>query len=737
MALDSVKGGTAKAAAMIAGWRGMPWSIPAAGGWLRDTLIAEAERCFLWLPVLFGIGIGLYFALPVEPLLWLAAVLAGLAVLLLLAVRAFPAARILLVVLAMPLLGFAAATWRTADVAAPVLTRPIGPVEVQGRIVDLDRQDNGFRVLLDQVTIAGWGADRTPARVRIRLRTIDEPPQGGERIAVRARLVPPSAPSLPDGFDFPRFAWFQRLGGVGSAIGPVRRIDAAAPGGFEVTVTRLRAAIERRIEAAVGQATEGERLRAAVAVALVTGKRGGITDDVNDAMRDSGLAHVLAISGHHISLIAAFVFFLVRGGIALVPPLALRVPGKKIATVTAFVVAFGYLHLSGNTVPTQRAVLMLGVIAIAVLFDRLSLTLRTTAIAALVVLAAAPETLIGASFQLSFAAVVALVAAYEAWRDRPRRDPGLQDVSLLWRGAGRVVAFMVGVVVTTAIASLATAPFVAYNFDRLPLYGMVGNLLAMPVVSLWIMPWALVTLVLMPFGLHGLALVPMGWGIDLFVAAARLVAGWRHATIPLTGMTAAGIAIFTVGGCWLLFWHRRWRWLGAAAMVAGCLTPLFDRPPSILIAEDGRLVAIRTAAPNQLWVPNPKASAFVLGVWRQRLGDPDLRAWPKTGMAADGMIACDRDACRIRYGPHRVVVLRRLKAAETACRDADILVSSGVLPWRLKFRGACSGVTVLDRIALRRSGAQAIDITAAGMVRHTVRDARGQRPWTRTAPRAP
>lgn len=484
---------------------------------VADTVAGERERWLLWAPVAFGTGIGVYFGLPWEPPAMAGIfVLAGSAALAW-RLRARMVLALVLLGMAFGAGGFAAAQLRSHLAAAPVLEKPYGPAGVSGRVVRVELRPDGPRVTLTHVALKNIGAGATPDRVRIKLRRGDGP-DIGDRIDVFAKLMPPSAPAAPGAYDFQRRSWFEGLGAVGFAMGRMRRAEeGGAPQDRSpaLFMAALRLHMTERIRAAL----PGES--GAIAAALMTGDRSAISRRTLDAMRDSGLAHLLAISGLHLGLVAATLFFGLRALLALSERLTLRHPIKKWAAVAAMAGSFAYLLLAGATVPTQRAFVMTGLVLIAVLLDRQAISMRLVAWAAMVILAIAPESLLGASFQMSFAAVVALIAFYDAFRDRFRTVRLAAGHGF----AARIGLYAGGVAATTVIASFATGLIALHHFGRIAVYGLPANMLAVPLTALWIMPWAVIAAVLMPLGLEGLPLILVGWGIDglLWVAGKSVV----------------------------------------------------------------------------------------------------------------------------------------------------------------------------------------------------------------------
>ena len=523
------------------------------GPWLRAEFFAERDRWALWLPVAIGVGVALYFALPVEPPGWSGAAVAVAALALGLVGRRRAAWIVAGLAAGAVAVGFAAAQWRAHAVAAPVLEKRLTAVIVSGRVAEIEPRADGRRLLLDPVSIAGLAPDRMPVRVRVRVRGGADPaaPRVGDWVRVRATLSPPSAPAAPGAFDFQRRAWFLRLGGVGFAYGKPVRVDPPAgedarPEGWRLAVEDMRQAVFARVTTALAGET------GAVAAALMMGERGAISAAALATMRDSGLAHLLAISGLHIGLMAGFAFFAVRGGLALVPFVALRKPLKKWAALAALAAAFAYLLIAGAPVPTERAFVMAGLVLLAICIDRTGISMRLVAWAAAAILLVRPESLLGASFQMSFAAVIALIAAYELIGKRLRAWYG---------GAGpvrRIGLYMVAVAVTSLVAGLATGPIALHQFNRVVAYGLGANMLAVPLTALWIMPWAMVAFVLMPLGLESWALIPMGWGIDgVVLAVARTVADWPGAVALVPSLPAWGFLLCIAGALWLCLWRRR------------------------------------------------------------------------------------------------------------------------------------------------------------------------------------
>ncbi|MDP6602814.1 MAG: ComEC/Rec2 family competence protein [Rhodospirillales bacterium] len=683
---------------------------------VASSFAAERERWALWLSVFLGAGVAIYFALPSEPPPWLGA--AGLVVVAAGAVVFRRAAHVAIVTGALGalILGFVVVQWRTARVAEPILAERLGPVEVVGRVTAVESLGDAARVILDELEIAQLEDGETPKTVRIRLGGRQPPLAAGMRIRVLAVLSPPSAPAAPGAFDFQRRSFFNGLGAYGFSMGSARLEDAVSSDGLRLKLARLRQTVSSRVSAAL------DGPQGAIAAALMTGMRGAIPAPLMAAIRGSGIAHLLAISGLHIGLVAGILFFGIRAGLALIPRLALRQPIKKWAAGAAIAGAFAYTVCAGATVPTQRAFLMIGLVLVGVLLDRRGLTMRLVAWASAVILIFRPESLLGASFQLSFVAVVALIAVYEAIRARRTfMDRGTSS----W--GRRAMLYLGGVALTTIVAGAATAPFALFHFNRLAAYGLAANLVAVPITALWVMPWAVAAYALMPFGLEAAALAPMGWGITIIIDVAETVAGWPGAVALLPAMPTWGLGVIAFGGLWLCLWWTRWRLLGAPVIALGLASVMLARPPDVLVDADGNLMAVRSAD-GRLTVSSTRSARFVRDVWTRRSGqeEPAL-AWPAPGTSADGRLRCDSLGCVYRSHARTVALVRRAQALIEDCWVADVVVS--VVP----VRAACpSARVVVDRFDLWRYGAHAIWLgegDASNIRVESVNRGRGDRPW--------
>lgn len=687
--------------------------------WILDQLDAERGRWILWLPVAMGLGIAVYFELPSEPALWVGPAVAVGAVGAAFFAPAGSFARALAIGLVASAIGLGLVAWRTASLAAPTLSRPLFSINVEGRVADIQRLPDGVRVVLEAVRLKGNGvppAEMMPVRVRVSLTRGAPPLTVGDRLLVLANLSPPAGPAAPGAFDFQRVAWYQQLGAVGYALAPAAVVEHGKPSGFVRTLDALRAETAERILKVLPGPAGG------VVASLLVGEQTAVDKDVAQAMRDSGLAHILSISGLHIVFVVGLVMGIVRYGIALVPALALRIDAKKVAAVLALMAALFYTALAGAPVPAQRACAMAGFALLAILLDRTALSLRLVAWSAVIVLAAAPESLTGASFQMSFAAVVALIAGWEAasgWRRRlHERAEGARH-----RWAWRLAAALGASLATTLIASVATGAFAAYHFNRVSLLGVAANLVGVPLTGFWIMPWGLLAMLLMPFRLEAVALVPMGWGVDVLNAIAFYVASWPEAATLVPSLPGASLWLLTLGGLWLCLWRRRWRLAGLPVAAIGLL--LGPPPaPDLLMSEDGRVLGLRDER-GMVHVASARTDRFVSDAWARRQGQDGARRWTVSADEQASGLGFAIGLCRWRKGPWRIALVSDDRRLAEACGSADIVLSTVDAQG-----GRCRGPRlVIDRRDAWREGAQALWLDDLGVRRETANARRGDRPW--------
>jgi competence protein ComEC len=687
---------------------------------LRDQATNQALRWRLWAPVAFGGGCATYFALKVEPDALPLGLAALLAAGLWLWIRRLPVGRAVtwpLMLLAFFALGTANAKWRSDRVAAPIASAMAEPARITGWVTDVESPggSGGARVVIAPVRIAGLAPEAVPIRIRATLPDA-EPLAPGTAVTLFALLNPPPAPASPGAYDFGRVAWFQRMGGVAFVLAEPRPA-ALAPVPWRLRLTMaingLRVDLARRIVDRLGPRTGG------IAAAMTTGVEAWLDPEEVERMRDSGLAHILSISGLHMAVVGGFAFFAARLVIALIPPLALRINGKKAAAWTGLVAVGVYLVVSGAPPPAVRAAVTAAIAFLAILLDRPAITMHGLAVAALIVLAVQPEAIVTPGFQMSFAATAALVALVEAWPRRPREIQTPAAILIVQRTGQWIAA----AALASLVAGAATAPFAMQHFNRAAMYGLLSNMTVAPISDFVIMPALALGALLEPLGLGGPFLGLAGLGIEAMLAVGAWTAGLPGAVRTWASAPGAALPIAFLGVMICCLVRGPLRWIG---LPMACAVMLWPRAPTpdVWVGDAGSQGA--SVVERRAVIVRPAVREFSVDVWSRRRG---VLAEPR---AAEDWV-CGRTDCRPRTeGPGPALLWGRrppsLAQLGAACATAEVVgVRAGVdaLP------PECAGRLVLDGRDFARRGAVELWRDGSGWRALWVADLRGERPWAR------
>ncbi|MEW9808394.1 ComEC/Rec2 family competence protein [Mesorhizobium sp. ZMM04-5] len=672
-------------------------SLPAWGDAVRAASRAvetELDRgiAFVLAPVFLAVGAIIYFALAREPAL--ASLAAGAVVLgiLALATRSRPALNMPIAAALLLVLGALAAKTETLRADTKMLGGEV-TTRLEGTVARIERLASGrVRLTIDVTATARPVLRHAPDRVRLSARRIPDGVAAGASVSGLVRLMPPSGPVRPDSYDFSFESYFDGIGASGYFLSGPEPIPSAAKASavsaFKVAVERYRHAVAERISGHIGGA-EGE-----IAAALVVGVRAGIPEDVNEALRKAGIYHIISISGLHMALVAGSIMWMLRSGFALFPDFASRHAVKKYAAALALIGLAGYLFISGAEVAAQRSFIMIAVMLAAVLLDRAALTLRNLAIAAIIVIALSPHEVVGPSFQMSFAATVALVGVYAAWSDwrteRPAGPPLARSLPV--RLLRAVLLGFAGLAVTSIAAGGATAIYAAWHFQQMPSLGLFTNLAAMPIVSFVVMPFAVLGSLAMPFGLDGPFFQVMGIGLAWTVAIAQWFA--ERSPSDIVGLVpASAVAVLTVA-LLVATVFSTWLRLAAVPIAAAGFFLLIERPePDLFASEDGRLVGLGIG--DGIAVNRARPSQFTADNWRRALQAdavvrPEGRQQRSAAQSADATgdgtgaaknldgaagFVCGDGLCLARH-PAGATVAHALdtQAATDACAVAEVIV---------------------------------------------------------------
>lgn len=700
----------------------------------RDASLSLAQWPLLALTGLPA-GILIYFALPVEPPWWLGVLaLLGCGALIVAVLRwasagealrvgglALSALTLLLSALTASSLGFTAASLRTASLATPRLERPIFAKQVTGVLRRSEQEAEAWRLWIEPEVIDGWREGRRmPKLLRLRWSELDADPallRVGARLSGRVQAFPPSEPVRPGGLDIQRLAYFQGVGGYGRFMDAPQLVQAAPSwtlaSALEAWREGLAQHLRQNYSGDVGQAM----------TALVVGHSQGLSEAGKEAIRKSGLAHLFAISGLHMGIVAGFAFLCLRFSLLGLGVPALRLHAKKIAAVLTLGVAVGYLLVSGAAIPAQRAFLMLALVLTAVAFDRRAFSPRLVGWAAAVILLTRPESLLTPSFQMSFAAVSALIAFASVWQRLLNR--GFFGADGQERSLGLLMASKAaGLMVTSVLATLATAPFVLATFHRLALAGVLSNLLAVPLTGLWILPWGMVGLLLAPFGLGDLAFMPMSWGVRLLLEWAHWFSGLEIGLIYMASFSGGWTALTGVA-LWLSLLTRGVLRAGAALMLlVSFVGPMAAEPARAYIAGNARSVAIQS--PEGLILYRSRAGSFVADQWSHAQGWQPVLSLKQA--EAQGLIRCDELAC-VTLEPRPIAISQDFESLIDDCQSAALVISL-----QASMQGC--GVPLIDYARLKERGAIAVYRKGKSWQLQEVRDWQGKRPWSKWWPRA-
>lgn len=686
---------------------------------LEQFIARQRQNAFLWVPVLIGTGIGLYFSLKVEPS-GLAGVVAFCLCAFIVALafgwqRSVTPAVVLGIGFMLVSAGWNVAKLRTFLVSAPAIARSMDPVMVEGIVSSLDMLDKkrGTRVILKDPVIEGLKREQTPQSIRISIRK-DGDLKPGQHIRVLAGLNPPSPPVLPGSFDFQRHMYYLRIGALGFAYKAPEII--AQPGQKETLSHWIESFRQKHSLSVRAVVAEPE---ASIVSALLLGERAGIPEDTWQDIRAAGLAHVISISGLHIGLIAGGIFFFSRLAMALVPRFALYHPIKKYAAVMALLGCTFYAVMVGLSVPTLRSVMMTGLVLTAIMFDRSPFSMRLVALSALIILLTTPEALTGPSFQMSFGAVAALIFFYDETRNFWAR---INRSGHWWR---KPIIHVIGICATSLIATLATAPFTLYHFQQFPIYSVIGNALALPVVGFVVMTAAVMAYLLMPFGLEAPALQVMGWGVDMMLDISRWIAGWPQASLLLPAWPLASLVSFTLAGLGLMLLRGRIRWIFVFPLILGVAFVLVNKKPDIVVAQSAKLVMVRLSD-EHIILNTRRTERFAAENWVRAMGlEPEkVGVFPKEGRVQGGgnNLSCDPYGCRVHLQGRNIALSFDPRTVVEDCGQVDLLISTKPV------RG-CRRNPVIDRWDLKDDGTHAIWITERFLRIKTVEGERGKRPW--------
>jgi competence protein ComEC len=685
------------------------WSNPVKWVDWREVLETEYARLTVWSPLLLVIGIWSYFSFTSEPSTWLTLPSLSLSLCLLL----WSKTPRLLKVLALIILGFAAAQLRSQWVATPLLRAYSPAQKMEGYVADVDVRSKQRFTLVVQITKAeGLVVAETPVRIQLTITGKHEPPRVGDVVAVTADLAPLPRPAQPGAFDYGRQLYFQSIGAVGRSKVAPTVLTTETPWRFKLrrAFHDLRTAIGARVKAAIPGPI------GSFADALITGERASIPRDMNTSLQVSGLFHILSISGLHMALVAGGAFWSLRAILATSPTLALRRPIKQWAACFAIFVGALYMLLADSGAATERSFIMIAVVFFAVLVNRPALSMQNLSLAAVFILLREPEQALAASFQMSFMAVMGLAAFFQWWQRYVPTPNSKTPQSFVMRWSKHVSMLVLASLATSLVAGVLSGIPAAHHFGRVAPYSVVSNALALPIVSILVMPSAMASVLLMPIGLEVLPLKAMGWSLQIVMLISDWVASWPAAAVQLPRLSVHIAAALALAMALLLLPITKLRLASLPLFVLTAIMFVYQAPaPLVLVDERAANVAVRTE--QGLAPAVPKAAAASVSRWLSQSGDVVgfKRASQRAGWT------CAAGLCTTMQENMTIAFLPKIALPMTRCPIVDVLISQEPL------RRRCKGKRItIDRFDVWRNGAHAV--YSNGQVEHA-RGTQGQRPW--------
>lgn len=578
--------------------------------YIKNNLIEESANWFNASIALFSFGIIAYFYFPFEPSVWLTLTLIELVVILGIFLRYRENFSYYVIATLIFLFGFTYTQLKAINISHKFRVNKNITTVVSGKITEIKKSDiYGKKVVIKDAYL--YDLDKTIDLANISLTKYSDDVRIGDCIDVVANLKPVFSPAIPNGYQHDRRMFFDGIGATGYAIRRAEKITCQINDTFIDRINNYIGKLRYNLTSRIYEILPKDQ--ASIASAIIAGEKGGISKDLIEAYRTAGLAHFLSISGLHMSMIVTLVFFIVRFVLSLIPAIVREYDTKKFAAIIAVFVSLLYMFISGASIPTRRAFIMTTIVLVGVMTGRKAISIRSLAIAALIVLLISPEAIVSVSFQMSFIAVIALISFYELYDDKIRSYLYNYDKNIFVRFFRFIFIYVIMVLVSDFVASFAVLPFELFHFNNFEPYNLVGNLIAAPIISLVIMPFALFSAVLMPLGLDGYSLNILGYGIGLLNEINNFIYKLPNSNIYLKSISSEGLFIFTFGIIWLSVWKRKWRNLGWLFIVVGLSSYFFVKTPDVLVSENFDLIGIK--ANNKLVFLSNNNKRFVKNVW--------------------------------------------------------------------------------------------------------------------------
>ena len=692
--------------------------------YLEECFYKEHRSLFLWIAVLFASGILIYFGINFEPKWYISVIAVScLLIIYLLFRNKYTMLSYISFSLLIIALGFGNASFRSYYLDSPIIPND-GFYELEGRIINVDNNYKGIeRYIISDLLIYGQDIINTPKKIRLTIRTENNGAEIGDIIKVRARLSKPPRPVIPNGYNFARKAYFSQIGAIGFSLSDIEIIKEYNDNNRVINnyISYIRDKISSYNNEILG--TE----KGAISSALLVGKRYAIDDEILDNIRASGIAHLLAISGLHLVMVTGITFLVIRKLLSLSLYIAEYYNTKKLAAIVAILVGFFYLAITGYPVSAQRAFLMSLMFFLAIMIDRESMPIYSVAWSALIILIISPENILEPGFQMSYSAVIALVSSYSFFNERLNRN-NFKDISFIRKS----IKYIFNIALSSFIASLATTPFAIYHFNQYSLYGIITNLIAVPLTTLWVMPFGMLSMLLYPLNLGYIALIPMGWGIDILISISSYIAGLPNSSGVTSSLSSNIILLMVFGGLWLALWVSSIRIIGGIIIIISIIIAYIkhDNIADIIIGGENDIsYAFIDKINDRILYSDNYNNNYQDDIWAKKIGVENK--YNISDIEHDNYL-CDEYSCIYKLKGKVISFIKDPMAISEDCEKADILVNMTYYSEKDISISGCRDVDIIiNRYDLHKNGTYIITIVNNDIQIDNVSDNIGNRLWSR------
>ena len=647
---------------------------------LRLMLYEELSNKFVLSILFLAFGIGIFFSLNHDPTFYFCSLQLVVCFVIFLIIPKNYLLSYLALFMLLTSIGFMACEVRIFAALSPRLDRTIKDANVEATITQIVDNTSTRKLTLDNITISNINLQKIPQFITVSTRSNISGLSIGDKVALTATLMPPALPSIPNGFNYAWFNYFKQIGAIGFAQNRPIKLESRNLNNFSKYINTFRKYLAHRIERSMIRESESS-----IATAVLIGDTTKINKHNLNALRISGIAHIIAISGLHVILVVSLIFIITKTIFSNVGFLIKRFNSKKIAAAIAIFGSFIYLIISGSPISAQRAFIMSSCALIAIIIDKVPSAIRTITLAAFIILIYSPESLFSASFQMSFAASLSLIScfAYLTKTFKFYTSGSMQK---------RIAIYILSSIISTLVAGLATAPFAIFHFNQFSTYSLLTNLIAIPLTNFIIMPLGFAGMLLMFLNLESIALIPMGWGIRLMINTAHLISKLPASSFHIASYSSWGLALIATGGLLLCVMITPLRLIGIPLIILGLTSNnsyFRQENPDILIEGSARLFALKIN--NQYFFSSKAKARFIRNTWQQYLGINNAHIIKE-------LEACKNNICTIKKNNLKAAVIMNEKA------DLSDICSNNILLNLTDNPIICSKTTIIDKLFLKANG---------------------------------